>query len=169
MTKKFGFAFALALLLLMMNSCAGRNEDPQMEGAARPDTAQSDVVESIGTGTAPQARQHADPEREYYILPSDSVRLTRDDAAVWIMVRGQLIDGCQRYEYYDSVALDATLYLTFWGSRPTDSTVVCTQQRSVYDKELRIENAGYTSFGVIQPDGTTRVLTISEQKLDASL
>lgn len=167
--RRIFFALTLALFLPLMTSCAGRNEDPQMEGAIRPDTAQSDVVESIGTGTAPEARQHADPEREYYILPSDSVRLTRDDAAVWIMVRGQLLDGCQRYEYYDSVALDATLYLTFWGSRPTDSTVVCTQQRSVYDKELRIENSGYTSYGVIQPDGTTRVLTVSEQKLEATL
>ncbi len=140
-----------------------------MEGAARPDTAQSEVVESIGTGTALEARQHADPEREYYILTSDSVRLTRDDAAVWIMVRGQLLDGCQRYEYYDSVANGSALMLTFWGSRPTDPTVVCTQERSVYDKELRIANTGYTSFGVIQPDGSTRVLTLSEQQFDTAL
>jgi hypothetical protein len=162
--------FALITLLLFgMTSCAGRNEDPQMEGAARPDTAQSDIVESIGTATAPIAREHPDPEREYYILHSDSVRLTRDDAAVWIMVRGPLLDGCQRYEYYDSVANGETLYLTFWGSRPTDSTVVCTPQTQFYDKELRIQNTGFTTFSVIQPDGTTRALTLSEQKFDASM
>jgi hypothetical protein len=156
--KRLTLALALALLLPLMNSCAGRNEDPQMEGAARPDTAQSEVFESFGTAIAAEPRPNPDPGRENYILRSDSARITRENGAVWIMVRGPLGDGCQRYEYYDSVASGSTLFLTFWASRPTDSTVVCTPQTQFYDKEIRIANSGYTTFSIIQPGGSTHML-----------
>ena len=140
-----------------------------MEGASRPDTAQSEIVESFGTAEAAAPRPHPDPDREHYILPSDSVRLTRDAGNIWIMVRGPLKDGCQRYEYYDSVANGSTLLLTFWGSRSKDSTVVCTPQTQYYDKEIHIQNSPYSTITVIQPDESTRVLTLSEQQLDAPL
>ena len=158
----FSFVIILALLVPLINSCAGRDE-PQMSDTARPDTMQATIVEDTGSAIAMTPRPHTEPDREHYILASDSGRLTRDGSTVWIMVRGPLGDGCQRYEYFDSVARGSTLYLTFWASRPTDSNVVCTQQMQYYDKEVRIENSPYTTFSVLQPDGRTSFFTLTNQ------
>jgi len=162
--KKLTFTFLASLTIVtVMNSCASRSDEPQMSEPTRPDTMQTMIVEDTGSAIAATPRPHTEPDREHYILPSDSARLTRDGSTVWVMVRGPLGDGCQRYEYFDSVARGSTLYLTFWASRPTDSTVVCTQQMQYYDKEIRIENSPYTTFSVLQPDGRTSIFTLREE------
>jgi hypothetical protein len=155
--KKFILCICFGLSVQLLSSCAAQQEDPQAPLAERADTltwqngtAETEIV------AIPTPRQHVDPDREYFVLSSDSSRVTQEGSTVWVMVRGPLANGCQRHEYYDSVAQGTTLYLTFWGSRPTDSTVVCTEQTQGYDREVRIENSQYTKFSIIQPDGHTR-------------
>lgn len=161
--SRLRFAFAIATLVTLFTSCAGRNEDPQPTVATKPDTMQSTIQMDSGTVTVPQPRTNNDPERVNYILASDSTTVVRDGSNLSLTVRGPLGDGCQRFEYYDSTSLGTMLQLTFWASRPTDPNVVCTQQMQYYDQSVVIRNSNYTSFSVVQPDGKTKIVRLSAE------
>jgi hypothetical protein len=166
--KRLVLGALLCLSIYSLISCAAQQEEPALPDTQRADTATWQYrPEQAETVTIPTPRQHADPEREYFVLQSDSTRITQDGASFWLTVRGPLANGCQRHEYFDSIRQGTTLYLTFWGSRPTDSTVVCTEQSQGYDREIRIENSPYTKFSIVQPDGRTRDYALSSAQLSA--
>jgi hypothetical protein len=164
MKRPILIAFA-CFSISILASCAAQQEEPQTPGAARADTTIWQQAEETEIVDIPQPRQHPDPEREYFILPSDSSRITHEGTTTWLMVRGPLANGCQRHEYFDSVSKGSTLYLTFWGSRPTDSTVVCTEQVQGYDREIKFENSPYTRFSIIQPDGRTKSYALQTSQI----
>lgn len=164
--KQILLSVLFCLSVTFLSACAAQQDEPPMPDAQRSDTtSREQMAEAPETVVPPSPKEHDDPGREYFILPSDTSRITQDGSTVWLMVRGPLANGCQRHEYYDSVSQGTTLYLTFWGSRPTDSTVVCTEQVQGYDREIRIEDSPYTRFSVIQPDGQTRSYTLSASQL----
>jgi hypothetical protein len=164
--KRFVVGVFICLSVHSLISCAAQQEEPALPDAQRADTATwQHRPEQTETVTIPTPRQHSDPEREYFVLPIDSTRITQDGASTWLMIRGPLANGCQRHEYYDSVVQGSTLYLTFWGSRPTDSTVVCTEQAQGFDREIRIENSSYTRYSIVQPDGRTRAYSLTSSQI----
>jgi hypothetical protein len=166
--RRLVVSILICFLAHSLISCAAQQEEPALPDTQRADTATWQYrPEQVETITIPTPRQHADPEREYFILSSDSTRITQNGASLWLTVRGPLANGCQRHEYFDSVRQGTTLYLTFWGSRPTDSTVVCTEQSQGYDREIRIENSQYTKFCIVQPDGRTRAYMLSSGQVSA--
>jgi hypothetical protein len=154
--KKLLLAVFACLSINFLASCAAQQEEPQAPGMERADTNTWQQAEETEIVEVPRPQQHADPEREYFVLPSDSSRITHEGTTTWLMIRGPLANGCQRHEFYDTVSKGSTLYVTIWGSRPTDSTVVCTEQVQGYDREINIENSPYNRFSIIQPDGRTR-------------
>lgn len=160
--QKFTFRFFGALICaLLLSACAAQQEDPAVE-ARQSDTMTSEILRDTSTIVAAAPRPHTEPDRENYMLRSDTALFVRENSALSIVVRGPLGNGCQRYEYMDSVRSGNTLFLTFWASRPTDPNVICTEQMQAYDRLVRIESSPYTRLAVLQPDGSTRSYAISE-------
>jgi hypothetical protein len=165
--KKVLLCLCCVVSLELFASCAAQQEDPQPPLGEKVDTTRvwKYRPEENESFAVPTPKQHVDPEREYFVLPSDSTRITESGGEVWLTVRGPLVNGCQRHEYYDSVTKGSTLYLTFWGSKPTDSTVVCTEQAQGYDRDIHLMSSSYTRFSVIQPDGTTRAYSLGTAQI----
>ena len=166
--KKIALALSLLVTLLTFASaCAPRPEEdlPPVGDSlsnAIPDPgaapAQSEPAK-VGTG---EPRTNADPSRENYILRSDTAWMDRSGDATIINVRGPLGNGCQKYEYMDSVRQGTVLELTFWASRPKDPNVICTELMQAYTQEIRIENSPYTEFRITQPNGSMKKLEVPE-------
>jgi hypothetical protein len=165
--KKLLLAVFACLSINFLVSCAAQQEEPQASGMDRADTNTWQQATETETMGVPTPRQHPDPEREYFVLPSDSSRITHEGTTTWLMIRGPLANGCQRHEFYDTLSNGPTLYLTIWGSRPTDSTVVCTEQVQGYDREIKFENSHFTRFSIIQPDGRTKTYALQSAQISA--
>jgi hypothetical protein len=162
--RKYTFLLTLILAVPLLHSCAARTEEPPpIAETEEPAAVIEQMVDDPGRVEVPEPRPQEDPDRENYILRSDTAWLTRDGSTVWLSVRGPLGNGCQRFEYMDSVARDNTLFLTFFASRPKDPHVICTELMQGYDKEIKVENSTYTRFTVIQPDGKTKSFDLSDQ------
>jgi len=160
--KKLALISALFVTVHLLASCTPRPEetDEVLEGTGMRDTGieQSDFV--------PVAKPHADPGREHYILSVDTSSLSRDlvgdPTGVRVRVTGPLGDGCQRYEYMDSVGRGKTLYMVFWASRPKDPNAMCTQQMQYYNTEIRVDRALYTRFSIVLPDGRETFFQVAD-------
>lgn len=162
-----GFLFVF-LSVIVLSGCAATQDEPEVPEAQQMDsTIREQMALELETVAPPTPPKHDDPEREYFALTSDTVRVTQDGSTVWVMVRGPLGNGCMRHEQYDSVAQGTTLYLTMWGSRPTDPNVVCTEQMQSYDREIRIENSPYTRYSLVQPDGRAKSYTLAARQISA--
>jgi hypothetical protein len=99
------------------------------------------------------ARRQSDPSRENYILPMDTIHISQARESTVLNIGGPLGDGCQRFEFVDSVKEGSTLKLTFWASRPKAKDVVCTQQMQYVQREIRLPKSAYTQLSVVQPNG----------------
>ena len=152
---------ALPLILFVtvhVISCTPRPEDdvPQIG-----DSLSTTIPIETPRDEAPADRTQSDPTRENYILPVDTSYISVEGGLTLIRVRGPLGDGCQKFEYIDSVKNGSTLKLAFWASRPKDPNTVCTQQFQAYQKEIVVDRAQYDRYSVKLPDGSERAFPIT--------
>jgi hypothetical protein len=138
-------------------SCTPRPEDdvPQIG-----DSLSTTIPIETPLEETPGGREQADPTRVNYILPIDTAFVNKEGGMTLIRVRGPLGDGCQKFEYIDSVSSGSTMKLTFWASRPKDPNTVCTQQFQEYQKEIVVDPLQYNRFVVRSPNGTEREFPI---------
>lgn len=126
-----GFCF---IALLAIAFCTPRPEEGKAEDGNGQDSRQSD------------------PEREYYILPIETVDVTRGSGGTTIAVSGPLGDGCQKFAYMDSVKSGMTLNLTFWASRPKAKNVPCTMIMQYLNREIVVGSGEYGEVAVQTPN-----------------
>ncbi len=150
----------LALVLFVtvhVTSCTPRPEDdvPQIG-----DSLSTTIPIETPKDETPDNRGQTDPTRMNYILPVDTAFVSEEGGKTLIRVRGPLGDGCQKFEYIDSVKDGSTIKLTFWASRPKDPNTVCTQQFQAYQQEVLVDPLQYNRYSVRQPNGTERTYPI---------
>jgi hypothetical protein len=97
--------------------------------------------------------EQTDTTRVNYILPMDTTSIRDSASFTLIKVGGPLGDGCQKFEYIDSVKEGSILNLTFWASRPKDPNTVCTQQMQYVERQIRVAKGAYSQLSVAQPQG----------------
>jgi hypothetical protein len=155
--KKIALFAIIFVTLLGSQSCTKRLADdiPQIGDSLSTTVPMGDPANPDVTD------HHTDPQRVNYILPMDSTSVRREAGSTLITVIGPLGDGCQKFEYIDSIRDGKTLKLTFWASRPKDPNTVCTQQMQYYQKEIRIDPAEYSGYSVVQPSGPERTFSIT--------
>lgn len=154
--KKIALPLILFVTVHVM-SCTPRPEDdvPQIG-----DSLSTTVPIETPKVETPGDRGQTDPTRVNYILPVDTSFVSKEGGSTLIRVRGPLGDGCQKFEYIDSVANGSTMKLTFWASRPKDPNTVCTQQMQAYQKEIMIDPKQFTRYSVVQPNGSEKAFPI---------
>jgi hypothetical protein len=155
--KKIALTFLL-FVTVHATGCTPRPEEdvPQIGDSLSSTVPKEDAPASDLEGS----RAQTDPTRENYILPMDTTFVLKQGSEAIIKVQGPLGDGCQHFEYIDSVKDGSMLKLTFWASRPKDPNTVCTQQMQAYQKEIRVPAIEYTSYLIVQPNGSTRSFPI---------
>ncbi|HET6512945.1 MAG TPA: hypothetical protein VFH43_12175 [Candidatus Kapabacteria bacterium] len=155
--KKIALPLILFVTVHVM-SCTPRPEDdvPQIG-----DSLSTTVPIETPQGNAPADREQTDPTRQNYILPVDTSYISIEGGKTLIRVRGPLGDGCQKFEYIDSVKDGSTLKLAFWASRPKDPNTVCTQQFQAYEKEIVVDRTLYDRYIVKVPNGLERAFPIT--------
>lgn len=148
--KKIALPLLLFITVHLMQACTPRPEDlPPSDGA---DSSGATLPPPAG---APELdpKSQTDPSRVNYILPMDTIHVRDSAEFKLIQVGGRLGDGCQKFEYIDSIKESSTLELTFWASRPKDPNTICTQQMQYLQRELRVPRSAYTDINVVQPGG----------------
>jgi len=155
--KQTALALSLLVVLQLFASCTARPEEEI------PPVGDSITTHIPGPGpdttTAPAPagpRANSDPTRENYILRSDTAWIKTSGDLTTLTVRGPLGNGCQKYEYMDSVRKGTSLELRFWASRPKDPNVICTELMQAFSQEIRIENSPNTEYKIMQPNGTSK-------------
>lgn len=146
--RKLALLFVL-FVAVQLSACT-----PRPEESPTGDSVRSEVITDIpNQDSLASAGRQADPTRENYILPMDTVHVGYDGEMAVLTVGGPLGDGCQRFEFIDSVKDGSTLRLTFWASRPKAKDAMCTQQMQFVERELRVPQSAYTRLSVDQPHG----------------
>jgi hypothetical protein len=152
---------AILFVTVHLAACTPRPDDLPGGDSARSEILTDNVPDQDSLANA---RRQPDPTRENYILPMDTVHIAYVGETTVLKVGGPLGDGCQHFEFIDSVKDGSTLRLTFWASRPRAKDVVCTQQMQYVEREIRIPQSAYTQLSVVQPSGKPPMTrSLSEQ------
>jgi hypothetical protein len=158
--KKIALPLVISVSLYLAQSCTPRPEEdiPQIG-----DSLSTTVPRGEPSKTIEPADRQSDPSRVNYVLPMDTTYIAKDGDMTLIKVGGPLGDGCQQFEFIDSVKDGSALKLTFWASRPKDPNTVCTQQMQYVEKEVRIRTGEYSTLRVILPNGKEMTRPLSPQ------
>jgi hypothetical protein len=154
--KKIALCVIIFVTVHLAQSCTPRPEELPVGDSLRAEL-------PAPAGSEPDTTHQTDPSRMNYILPMDTTYIRDSAGFTLIKVGGPLGDGCQRFEYMDSVRDGSALKLTFWASRPKDPNVICTQQMQYVQREIRIKSGDYSILRVMLPNGKEMTRSLSPQ------